>query len=163
MAGIPLLTEEQFQQEKQKIDVEITNISESVEKVETDFANHLAQSIKPFTKVFSRATNLVGNQIINIGFKPKMITTHAYLLSEANKEYMSIGSMSVDSNTQVRIFAYPTGLKESGENAILELHTGNGSNAVRCIVNDDNTITFSWIKAGTDLPSDTIIYIVSAW
>lgn len=46
MAGIPLLTEEQFEQAKQKIDSEITNISDSVTDLVTKLATHLGQIVQ---------------------------------------------------------------------------------------------------------------------
>ena len=123
----------------------------------------IGQMEKSYSQAFTRSTNLTGQQIIDIGFNPRVIMVQAYLKNAANSNYASIGSMSVKSNKQSRISQYGTGSWTVFQGTLIFLHSAYGYNVAVCRANGDNTITLDWTKAGTDLPSDDIVFILTAF
>lgn len=162
MAGIPLLTEEQFLKAKQQIDTEITNISELVEKVETDFTKHLGQATTQLITV-TRDVSLTGRQTIS-GFtqKPKSLSVFACVLSNGNKVWSNGWRAS---NAQRCIYQANDSHCGDWDSAIFLADNFNGKGTKADVtIWDDKTVTLDWnhFNGGlTDVPLNAVINIVA--
>lgn len=109
----------------------------------------------------TRATNLVGTQIITLSFQPRFVRIHAFLGIASSSNYDSDGSF--DGTSQFSIAKWGNGTSPSTlQGMIIFLHSGSGGNYASVIFTSTG-ITLTWTAEGAALATGNIIMKIEAF